>query len=666
MRVDRVAADVGLAPGRREERREDPDRRRLAGAVGADEAEQVALLEFQVERLQGEEVAVFLGEVDRLDHGCGSAARGITIRHRAWRRQAAASAVVAGSRAGRAATPSPVAARRPRRRARPGRATSSGDRSSRPSRPGLERRCRPSPPAAAWKPATSRIRPTSRGRRDPSGPPASRSFARGAAGEGTGERPRPAAGLGVVAVAGPQRTDVVEPAGMERARRLRARTAAGGRHRPPSVPCAGRGRASTTTTGDCGHGRPLGLEQPARRGRDRHAVELGERLAVGVVGGGERGMRRRRRRRRRSPRPASANHDDSRGAVAAKTRGRGDVERGRCPATGRPPSSSRGRGRVTASTSTMSATRAVTAPRLPTAPPSAHATPVNAAASARKREPGEPRAATVARHDPPVERIEAEHVDEPEGGDQLEWHRPRRNRPRPRETCRVRPATGQPGRAPPSPRQPPPLQPTRDRPPRRATSSVSQPCHEAERSSSMSIPSQVTVPRPTQRRRHQRQATRSFEGRQVDHARRRPGERRHAQTRLADAVAEARRPRVGLDGSEPAQRHESLERAGQPAGRDATPALPPVFCGRNARRRGRAGRRHAPTHRCAASTTAGSASTARAAEHDRVGRIVIAGRRPLGVDRRASRRGSTATTRVCERLSRSISRAARAAAGSVP
>ena len=56
--VDRVAADVSLAPGRVEERGEDPHGRRLARAVGADEPEQVARLELEVDRANGEQVAV--------------------------------------------------------------------------------------------------------------------------------------------------------------------------------------------------------------------------------------------------------------------------------------------------------------------------------------------------------------------------------------------------------------------------------------------------------------------------------------------------------------------------------------------------------------------------------------------------------------------------------
>ena len=69
LRVDRVAADVGLAPGGVQQRGENPHRRRLAGAVGADEAEHVAAIELQVDRLDGEQLAVFLRQVAGFDHG---------------------------------------------------------------------------------------------------------------------------------------------------------------------------------------------------------------------------------------------------------------------------------------------------------------------------------------------------------------------------------------------------------------------------------------------------------------------------------------------------------------------------------------------------------------------------------------------------------------------
>jgi hypothetical protein len=67
--VDRVAADGRLAPGRVQERGEDAHGRRLARAVGADEAVDVPLLQAQVEAVQGVQVAVHLRQVVRLDHG---------------------------------------------------------------------------------------------------------------------------------------------------------------------------------------------------------------------------------------------------------------------------------------------------------------------------------------------------------------------------------------------------------------------------------------------------------------------------------------------------------------------------------------------------------------------------------------------------------------------
>src|SRR4028119_365108 len=71
-RAARVAGDVvaesGLAPGGLEQGGQDLDGRALAGAVGADEAEAVALVDLQVQVGQRHERAVALGEVYRLNH----------------------------------------------------------------------------------------------------------------------------------------------------------------------------------------------------------------------------------------------------------------------------------------------------------------------------------------------------------------------------------------------------------------------------------------------------------------------------------------------------------------------------------------------------------------------------------------------------------------------
>jgi len=54
-----VAADIRLAIRGVEERRQDFHRRRLARAVGPDEAEQVASRQIQLDSLDGELVTVF-------------------------------------------------------------------------------------------------------------------------------------------------------------------------------------------------------------------------------------------------------------------------------------------------------------------------------------------------------------------------------------------------------------------------------------------------------------------------------------------------------------------------------------------------------------------------------------------------------------------------------
>ena len=60
---DRVAGDAPLARGRAEQGGEEADRRALAGAVGADEAEDLALADREVQVVDGHEFAVALGEV---------------------------------------------------------------------------------------------------------------------------------------------------------------------------------------------------------------------------------------------------------------------------------------------------------------------------------------------------------------------------------------------------------------------------------------------------------------------------------------------------------------------------------------------------------------------------------------------------------------------------
>ena len=68
MRVDRVAADAGLAPGRLQERGQDAHGGGLARSVGPDVAEQVALGQFDGQVVYGVQVAVGFGEVLGLYH----------------------------------------------------------------------------------------------------------------------------------------------------------------------------------------------------------------------------------------------------------------------------------------------------------------------------------------------------------------------------------------------------------------------------------------------------------------------------------------------------------------------------------------------------------------------------------------------------------------------
>ena len=66
---DVVAVDLGAAAGRADQRRQHVDHRRLARPVGAEEAEELAAADVDVDRLDGAQLAVVLAEPERLDDG---------------------------------------------------------------------------------------------------------------------------------------------------------------------------------------------------------------------------------------------------------------------------------------------------------------------------------------------------------------------------------------------------------------------------------------------------------------------------------------------------------------------------------------------------------------------------------------------------------------------
>ena len=70
---DIVAEDLGRAGGGREKRGEDAQRGGLARAVGADEAEEIAAVDGQVERTERGHGAVRAGQADGVDGGNGGA-----------------------------------------------------------------------------------------------------------------------------------------------------------------------------------------------------------------------------------------------------------------------------------------------------------------------------------------------------------------------------------------------------------------------------------------------------------------------------------------------------------------------------------------------------------------------------------------------------------------
>jgi len=69
MGVDRIPVDVRLTKVGSQQGRQHPHGRGLARSVGADEAEDIPLVELQVDLVGGNQVAVPLGEFAGLDQG---------------------------------------------------------------------------------------------------------------------------------------------------------------------------------------------------------------------------------------------------------------------------------------------------------------------------------------------------------------------------------------------------------------------------------------------------------------------------------------------------------------------------------------------------------------------------------------------------------------------
>ena len=65
---DVMAVEQNLARGGFEDAHHDADRRRLAGAVGAEKAEDFTGRHFEIESVDRGELAVVLGQVDELNH----------------------------------------------------------------------------------------------------------------------------------------------------------------------------------------------------------------------------------------------------------------------------------------------------------------------------------------------------------------------------------------------------------------------------------------------------------------------------------------------------------------------------------------------------------------------------------------------------------------------
>src|SRR6202042_3513141 len=67
-RGDRKTGDPSLACRGSQERRQKPNRRTLARAVGSDKAEDLTLADGKAEVVYGDKISIALGEVDHLDH----------------------------------------------------------------------------------------------------------------------------------------------------------------------------------------------------------------------------------------------------------------------------------------------------------------------------------------------------------------------------------------------------------------------------------------------------------------------------------------------------------------------------------------------------------------------------------------------------------------------
>src|ERR1051325_1941403 len=79
---DVAAPEHDLPRGRRHLAGEHPEERRLAGAVGSDDAAALPGAHREVDRFVRRHAAVVLGQADRLEHGSGKAVRQLVRRHR--------------------------------------------------------------------------------------------------------------------------------------------------------------------------------------------------------------------------------------------------------------------------------------------------------------------------------------------------------------------------------------------------------------------------------------------------------------------------------------------------------------------------------------------------------------------------------------------------------
>ena len=174
--------------------------------------------------------------------------------------------------------------------------------------------------------------------------------------------------------------------------------------------------------GSGGPGRPLGLEEPARIGRDRHAGKPRQAFRIAIVAGTECRVRCRGIGAAKPPAGGGTPRHRKIAPLSSQRIGRGrrDIERtiGRRPRARPAATTHAAAHRVDIHDAGRRPLPLGPLPPLPGAPRQA----AEQGDDHRQRDPRERRPPAAGRK-PPVERIEAGDIEQPEAGDELERHR---------------------------------------------------------------------------------------------------------------------------------------------------------------------------------------------------------------------------------------------------